>query len=541
MKSEVTPDVGVQETASVQDGTTVGIEKEQIQVNADGTVVDHGLHRSLKQRHLQMIALGGVVGASIWYGTGLAIVSSGPIGALISFIVIGIDVFFIMQSLGELSTMYPSTGAFTELAGRFIDPAVAVALGWNYWYLWASNIASEYNLVSIVLSYWSDAVPSYGWVLIAWAFYQCIAMFGVMVYGETEFWLAIWKILCILVTYLLAILCNTGAIGNDYIGFRYWKNPGPIVNGINGFGQSFVLAAVYHGGTEMVAITAGESRNPSRDIPKAIRQTVFRIVIIYWGLVFFAGISVASNDPSIFAATSRAGMSPFSIALQNAGWSHGPDLINAFIFTASFSAINSSIYIASRTLYSLADQGRAPRFLLKTYRGVPVYCTLVSNLVGLLALINSASGAGKVFTYLIDLAGAAIFIAWLCIGVTHLRFRKAWRLQGYTAKDLPFRALWYPWGTYFITALNLFLLLIQGYESLIHPWHPVDFVFSYIVIVLFLILLVGWKVLKKTKLVNLAEVDLQYGRRTYLSSAEDVEAPSFVTRAFRSVKNRLSS
>ncbi|KAJ9502560.1 hypothetical protein LTR99_007626 [Exophiala xenobiotica] len=516
-------------------------DKEQLKIAADGTVVDHGLHRALKQRHLQMIALGGVIGASIWYGTGLAITESGPIGALVCFIVIGIDVFFVMQSLGELSTMYPNTGAFTELAGRFIDPAVAVGLGWNYWYLWASNIASEYNLITIVMGYWTDKVPSYGWILIAWAFYQCIAMFGVIVYGEMEFWLALWKIICVLVTFLLAILCNTGAIGGDYIGFRYWKEPGPIVNGINGFGQSFVLAAVYYCGTEMVAVTAGESRRPNKDVPKAIKATVFRIVFIYWGLVFFAGISVASDDPDILTATSRAGMSPFSIALQHAGWSHGPDLINAFIFTATFSAINSSIYIASRVLYSLADAGRAPRFLAKTgYRGVPIYAALVSNAVGLLALINVASGAGKVFGYLLSLSGAATFIAWACIGIIHIRFRRAWKLQGHTVDELPFRAFLYPWGAYFISGLNIFLLFIQGYGTFLTPFKPVDFVFSYIVIALFVILMAFWKVYKRTKVVNLAEVDLQYGRRTYLADADESEdKPSILTRAARSVRGRF--
>lgn len=111
-------------------------------------------------------------------------------------------------------------------------------------------------------------MPVYGWVLLSWAFYQCISLFGVIIYGELEFWLALWKISCVMVTYLLAILVNTGGIGGDYIGFRYWKDPGPFANGINGFGQSFVLAAVYHCGTEMVAITGGESRNPGRDLPK---------------------------------------------------------------------------------------------------------------------------------------------------------------------------------------------------------------------------------------------------------------------------------
>jgi amino acid transporter len=259
-------------------------------------------------------------------------------------------------------------------------------------------------------------------------------------------------------------------------------------------------------------------------------------------LIFFAGISVASNDASILNATSRTGMSPFSVALKNAGWAHGPDLINAFMLTSSFSAINSSVYVSTRSLYSLADMGRAPAFLKKTvFGGVPIYAALVSNAVGLLALINVASGAGKVFGYIIDIAGSACFIAYAWIGIIHIRFRKAWRLQGHTVEELPFRAMWYPYGAYGLVVFNTFLLFINGYGSVINPFHPVDFVFSYIIVVLFALLWVFWKFYHKTHVVNLAEVDLQYGQRSYLGDEDEEEEPSRIKKAFRSFKNRSSS
>jgi amino acid transporter len=192
-----------------------------------------------------------------------------------------------MQSLGEMATLYPTPGAFTELAGRFIDPAFSVALGWNYWYLVScpKTIALHLRVIAnpcivgqqhrcrvqpcrYMPQFLDRQSTSLRLGFLCWAFYQAISLFGVIVYGELEFWLALWKILCVMVTYLLAILVNTGGIGGDYIGFRYWKDPGPFANGINGFGQSFVLAAVYHCGTELVAITGGESRNPARDLPK---------------------------------------------------------------------------------------------------------------------------------------------------------------------------------------------------------------------------------------------------------------------------------
>lgn len=231
-------------------------------------------------------------------------------------------------------------------------------------------------------------------------------------------------------------------------------------------------------------------------------------------MVFFSGIIVPSNDPGFLTAGSSTGSSPFSLALQKAGWQGAPNLINMFILTASFSAINSAIYVASRVLYSLAELGRAPALLKKTTsRGVPIYAAILSNLMGLVAIMNVASGAGTAFGYILDIAGAAALIAWGCIGITHLRFRHAWRLQGHRPEELPFQAFLFPWGAYFITIFNIFLVLIQGYGTLLTPWQPVGFVFSYIILVLFVMLFVIWKLTKKTKFVNLAEVDLQYGRR----------------------------
>ena len=247
-------------------------------------------------------------------------------------------------------------------------------------------------------------------------------------------------------------------------------------------------------------------------------------MLIFMGMIFFAGILVPSDDPNLLTAGSKAGKSPWSIALQNAGWKNAPDLINVFILTASFSAMNSAIYIASRVLHSLAGMGRAPAILGKTTsKGVPIYAALLSNLMGLIALINVATGAGTAFTYILDIAGAAAFIAWACIGVTHLRFRRAWKLQGHSPDELPFRAFLFPYGAYFITILNIFLLLIQGYGTFLTPWQPVAFVFSYIIVVLFVGLFVIWKVLKRTKFVNLAEVDLQSDRKEALGGIDDME------------------
>lgn len=463
---------------------------------------------------------------SIWYGTGYALSYSGPVGALICFLVVGIDVFFVMQSLGEICTMYPTPGAFTEMAGRFLDPAFAFALGWNYYYLWISNLSNEYNGLSIVLGLWNQAhVPSYGWILLGWAFFQCTALLPVTAYGEMEFWFASWKVLCVFGGFLVAILLNTGAIsdGTGYIGFRFWRDPGPFANGIGGFARTLVLAAVYYCGTEMVAVTAGESRAPRRDLPAAIRQSFARIFVVFLGMVFFASLICPADDASFLTAESKSGLSPWTIALVRAGWAGAGNLVNVVILTANLSAINSSIYIASRTLLSLAKLRRAPAFFAATTAsGVPVRAVVFSNTLGLISLMNVGTKAGQVFSYLVTISGAATFVAWAAIGVMHVRFRRAWVRQGRAVDDLPFRALWYPWGAVFVAVINVFFVLIQGYQTL-SPFEAADFVVAYVVIVVFVVLAVGWKVAKGTRWVRLDEMDLASGTREDLPGLSDVE------------------
>ncbi|KAI2628737.1 amino acid permease/ SLC12A domain-containing protein [Hypoxylon sp. NC1633] len=509
-----TPQIEVQ-TASTPTHDDAPLERAQAQASSNSTT-DSGLHRSLKNRHLSMIAFGGVIGASVWNGAGAAISSSGPAGALICFLIIGVDVFFVMQSVGEMSTLFPIQGAFIELAGRFIDPALAFSLGINYFYLWISSIAHDYNNLARTMDLWTDALPSYAWFLLFWVGFQCTSLLDVVVYGDMEVFLASWKLICIAGGFLVAILLNTGAIGGEYIGFHYWSNPGAFVNGIGGFGKSFVLAAVYFSGTEMVALAAAESRNPEKDLPKAIRHTFWRILITLCGLVFFAGIIVPFNDDNLLTATSKSAQSPWAVALVRAGWDSAENLVNVVMVTAHLSSINSAIYVASRILVALASNGRAPKFFARTTtRGVPVNAIVFSNLFGFVALLNIATSPGLVYKYLINISDGAAYIAWAFIGITHLRLRKAWALQGRSPDELPFRAFLYPYGAWFVVILNLFLVIISGYEAFVGGFTAGDFVVSYLVILIFALLYVGWKYAKGTKVVSLAEADLVTGRLDY--------------------------
>jgi amino acid transporter len=230
--------------------------------------------------------------------------------------------------------------------------------------------------------------------------------------------------------------------------------------------------------------------------------------------VFFAGIIVPSNSPGLLTAATKSGKSPWTIAFESAGVPAMGHVVNVVMITAQFSSMNSALYVASRSLVSLASNGRAPRFFAKTSKnGTPIYALVFSNALGLIAMLNYKTGPALIFTYLTSISGSATYIAWAFIGVTHLRFRKAWVAQGNRIDELPFKALFYPYGTWFVVIINIFLVFIAGYSVFIGGFDVVGFVVNYIVIAVFIVLYVGWKIIKRTKIVPLMEIDLVTGRR----------------------------
>ncbi|KAI3325341.1 amino acid permease-like protein [Xylariaceae sp. AK1471] len=483
-----------------------------------------GVKRGLKTRHLSMMALAGIIGPGLLIGSGGALSSGGPASLLIGFGVIGLVAFSIMQSLGELTTLYPSGGAFTKLADRMVDPAFAVSVGWNYFIIWFAVLANEYNAVTSILSFWSDKVPIWGYFLLLWSAFLGFQFLGVETFGEAEFWLALLKLGGLVAYYIFAIVyASGGVIGAEAIGFRYWHNPGAFVDGFAGVAKVFVFCSTFYAGVESVAVAATETKNPSTAVPLAIRQVFWRIIFVYIGAAFFFGLTCPSNADGLINGTSRALKSPMTIAIQNAGWQGGVHLINAFILVTCISAINSSIYIASRTVLFMAQDGKAPRFLGWTdRRGVPIPAIIFANTFGALSLLNLSAGASNAYGYIVNLSGVSTFLVWGSISFIHIRFRQAWHVQGYRVEDLPFQALWYPWNAWFGLGANIFLAFVQGWTTLA-PFNAGNFVDAYILLPLFGIIYVAFKLWNRTRFWRLDEIDLQSGRRRDL---EDDKRPA---------------
>lgn len=494
-------------------------------------IADDGVKRGLKTRHLSMMALAGIIGPGLLIGSGGALTSGGPASLIIGFGCIGIIAFSIMQSLGEMTTLYPTGGAFTKLGDRFVDEAAGAAVGWNYFIIWACVLSNEYNALTSILYFWSEKVPIWGYFLLFWFFFLGFQLLGVEIFGEAEFWLGLIKIVGLVAFFIFAIVYAAGGVGRldngdgttRALGFHYWHDPGAFPNGFRGVAQVFVFCSTFYAGVESVAVAATETRNPSVAVPRAIRQVFWRIIFVYLGSAFFFGLVCSSKATQLVSADAKALQSPMTVAIQTAGWHGGVHLINAFILVTCLSAVNSSIYIGSRTVLFMAKDKKAPKFLAYTNkRGVPVFAIIFTNAFAALSLMNISTGAGKAYGYIVNLSGVSTFLVWGSISFIHLRFRAGWAAQGYSPEDLPYRAMFFPYNAWFGLVANVFLALVQGWTTL-SPFDAGNFVDAYILLPLFFVIFFLYKIIYKTRWVRANEMDVISGRRKDLDTKVDEE------------------
>lgn len=491
-------------------------DEEQSLNREDTFDPDSGVKRQLKDRHISLLALGGIIGPGCLIGAGNALAIGGPLALLLGFGIIGILAFIMMESIGEMITLYPSGGGFTTLTRRFHSDALSAVCGYAYAVVFFAVLANEYNTLSSIMQFWGPQVPLYGYILIFWAAFQVFQLLGVGAFGETEYWLAWFKILGLLTYYIFSIVYISGGVKNrPAFGFQYWNDPGALSNGFKGIANVFVFCSTFYSGTESVALAATESKNPRRAVPIAIRQTFWRILIVYLGISIFYGVTVPYNDENLNSAT-KVLKSPIAIAISRAGWPAGVHLVNAFILITCISAINGSLYIGSRTLTHLANEGLAPKLLAWTdRRGVPIPAITVFNALGLISLMNVSVTAVDAYNYIVNLSGVGVFIVWGIISLTHLRFRKAWKLQGHTRDELPYKAKLFPVFPIVSIIANIFLGLVQGW-SYFKPFDAKNFVDAYILIPAGIILYLGvsyWKTKGFLAAVDLSEVNLLFGQR----------------------------
>ncbi|MBM7645430.1 lysine-specific permease [Scopulibacillus daqui] len=468
------------------------------------------LKRGLKARHLTMISLGGALGTGIFLASGGAVHSAGPGGALTAYLIIGIMVYFLMTSLGELAAYMPTSGSFSTYAARFVDPAFGFALGWNYWFNWAITIAAELSAATLVMKFWFPHSPSILWSALFLAIIFILNYLSVKSYGESEYWFAFVKVATVIIFLIVGILMILGIFHSDTVGLKNFTiGDAPFHGGILATFGIFLAAGFSFQGTELLGVSAGESADPEKTVPRAMKSVFWRILLFYILSILVISLIIPYTNKSL--ASENVMVSPFTLVFKKAGLAFAASVMNAVILTAVLSAGNSGLYASTRMLYALAKEGKAPRFLTKVNkRGVPVWALIITALIGAFAFLASIFGDGIVYTWLLNISGLSGFIAWLGIAVSHYRFRKAYVAQGRDLNDLPYRAKWFPFGPIFAFVVCMIVVIGQNYNAFLGghiDWKGI-FV-SYIGIPIFLVIWLGYKFIKKTKVIPLKECDFE--------------------------------
>ncbi|WP_251519979.1 MULTISPECIES: amino acid permease [unclassified Staphylococcus] len=477
-----------------------------------------GVQRGLKDRHISMIAIGGCIGTGLFMTSGGAIHDAGALGALLAYTIIGAMVFFLMTSLGEMATYLPVSGSFSTYATRFVDPSLGFALGWNYWFNWVITVAADVTIAAQVIEYWTPLTAIPAWV---WSCLFLVIIFGlnslsVRVYGESEYWFALIKVVTVIIFIIIGLLTILGIMGGKFVGFdTFTKGQGPILgDGLNGSLLSilgvFLVAGFSFQGTELIGITAGESENPERAVPKAIKQVFWRILLFYILAIFVIGMLIPYDSSALMGGEDSVATSPFTLVFKNAGLAFAASFMNAVILTSVLSAGNSGMYASTRMLYSMSKDKLAFSAFGKTNKnGVPYIALLVTGLlvIGIFVLQHLS---GDAYQYIVAASGMTGFIAWVGIAISHYRFRKAFDKQKHDKSKLKYRATLFPFGPIFAGILCVIVIIGQDVDFIKTGHFDLNrFIITYMGIPVFLVFFLYHKLRYKTKKIPLDKVDLR--------------------------------
>lgn len=475
----------------------------------------HGeIRRDLKTRHLSMIAIGGSIGTGLFLASGNAIHTAGPYGALVAYIAIGIMVYFLMTSLGEMATYMPVSGSFSTYASRFVDPAFGFALGWNYWFNWAITLAVDISTAAIIVQFWLPNTPAWLWSAIFLILIFGLNALSVKAYGESEYWFSIIKVATVIIFLIVGVLTIVGILGGEVIGFsNFTAGDAPFKGGFFAILGTFLIAGFSFQGTEMVGIAAGESATPETSVPKAIKQVFWRILLFYIFAIFIIGMIIPYTNPNLLSAEATdVAISPFTLVFEKAGLAFAASVMNAVILTSVLSAGNSGLYASTRMLWAMARDKKAPKFLGKVNRrGIPMAALIVTTIVGAMTFITTLTENGTViYTWLLSASGLTGFIAWVGIAISHYRFRKAFIKQGHDLSELKYKAKFFPFGPILALILCILVIVGQDYAAFLKPeftnpawWQKIGI--SYIGLPIFLVFWLSFKFTNKTKVIPLED------------------------------------
>ncbi|RAO74201.1 uncharacterized protein BHQ10_010213 [Talaromyces amestolkiae] len=511
----------IEEKHAYNESNELSGPKHDLAINVGGR---GATQRRLRNYQIQMIGLCGGIGTGLFVGTGAAYAKAGPAGLLLAFIIVGMVLWCVMQSIAELATLLPSAGSFPHWATRFIDPSVGFSLAISYGYCYTIAIASEVSAAAVVVSYWTDLTPA---VVITVGLVLILAfnLVNVRFYGDVEVVSGSIKVLCFLGLLIVAIIITAGGAPNHQTtGFRYWHNPGAWTNynGITGstghflgFLSSFVNASFSFIGVETVVIAAAEAVDPHESIPKAARRVTYRIALFYVLGALLIGMIVSPTNPDLVSGSGNANSSPWVIAIKEAGITALPSIVNACILVSAWSAGNSYCWVGSRMIVAMTTDGYLPQvFGRVTKQGVPYVAVITAWLFGPFAYLSLGSGgAAQAFSWLLNLSTVAGLIAWATLSFCYIRFHAALKAQGISRDTLPWKSPFQPYAAWIGFVGSTIIVLIAGFPVFLKGnWDTSSFFASYIGIPIFIVPIIVWKLVYRTKFARAATIDLYSGR-----------------------------
>lgn len=416
---------------------------------------NRSLQRGLKNRHIQLIAIGGAIGVGLFLGSGKSIHFAGP-SIMLVYLITGIMLFFMMRALGELLLYRPTTGSFTDFAETFIGPWAGFITGWTYWFCWIVTGIAEITAVGLYVKFWFPDLPQWIPAFICVLVLFAINMATVKAFGEMEFWFAIIKVVTIVALIVIGlILVFTGykSHGTHATFSNLWSHGGIFPNGVSGFLLAFQMVVFAYVGIELVGVTAGEAENPEVTLPKAINNIPIRILIFYIGalLVIMSIYPWNGVDPN---------SSPFVKVFSLIGIPAAAGIINFVVLTSAASSCNSGIFSTSRMLYTLANEGKAPKKLKELNdQSVPAPALITSTLVLLIGVLLNYWLPDQVFTLVTSISTICFIWVWGVILIAHLRFRK---LKPEEAEKISFKMPFAPVSNWIVLAFFVFILVVLG-------------------------------------------------------------------------------
>ncbi|PLB46228.1 hypothetical protein P170DRAFT_467331 [Aspergillus steynii IBT 23096] len=486
------------------------------------------LHRRLRGREVQLFAVGGAIGTSLFVQMAAVLPKAGPAGLFLGFVAYATIALSVNQCFAEMVCYLPVPSPFVRLASHWVDDALSFAMGWNWFLNMALGIPYEIVAINVLLTYWTDKIPVAVVVVMLILSNRLLNILTVRYFGISEFYLSIFKIFLMLGLIMYTFVTMVG--GNprhDVYGFRYWRDPGAFVSYLVpgdtgrfcGVVASMVQASFTMVGPEYISMAAAEAERPRTVMKKAYSAFVWRLMFFFLGGALCMGIVLPYDDP-VLAATldgTREGSgtgaaSPYVISMDHFNIKGLPSLVNALIMTSVFSAGNNLVFSGARTLHGMALEGQAPAFLSRCNRaGLPYYavaCTMVFSALGFLQVSNSSA---TVLNWLVSIITASYLLNYFGTCITYLHFHAACRRQGVDRNSLPYKGLFQPYAAWYTVFGTGIMMLVLGFDLFFDgQWDTTSFFLNYTMIGFFVVTFIFWKVARRSRYVWPGTADLQF-------------------------------